>query len=239
MMHYEIIAETPDYIAVSKPSGMLTLPDRFDAALESLKGRLALAYGDIFTVHRLDRDTSGLILFAKHPDAQRHFAQEFEERRVAKRYLGIVTGRMERTSGTFDQPITEHPVVKGKMTVARKGKYAVTHFEVLEELGRYTLLTLTIETGRTHQIRVHLQNAGHPIACDPLYGTGEPILLSSIKRNFNLAKDQETERPLLGRLALHAWQLDITGLQGEPIALEGPLPKDMEACIRQLRKWKR
>jgi 23S rRNA pseudouridine1911/1915/1917 synthase len=238
-MRYEVIAETPDYIAVNKPSGMLTLPDRFDALAESLRGLLMKAHGEIFTIHRLDRDTSGIILFAKHPDAQRHFTQEFEERQVGKQYLGLVMGRMHQPSGTFNQPITEHPTIKGKMTVARKGKHAVTHYEVLESLGKHTFISVNIETGRTHQIRVHLQNAGHPIACDPLYGSGEPILLSAVKRNFKLSKEAENERPLLSRLALHAWKIGITGMHGEQIDLEAPLHKDMDACIRQLRKWSR
>jgi 23S rRNA pseudouridine955/2504/2580 synthase/23S rRNA pseudouridine1911/1915/1917 synthase len=122
------------------------------------------------------------------------------------------------------------------MSVARKGKHAVTHFEVLESLGKYTYISVNIETGRTHQIRVHLQNAGHPIACDPLYGSGEPILLSAVKRNFKLSKEAENERPLLNRLALHAWKISITGMQGERIELEAPLHKDMDSCIRQLQK---
>ena len=238
-MRLEIIAETEDYVAVSKPSRLLTLPDRFDNLQDSLRGLLMQQYGEIFTVHRLDRDTSGLLLFAKHAEAQRHFSMQFEERGVEKQYLGIVVGRMSQTEGTYDQPLAEHPTIKGKMTVARKGKHAVTHFQVLETLGKYSLLSLRIETGRTHQIRVHLQNAGHPIACDPLYGSGEPILLSAIKRNFKLSKEDETERPQLNRLALHAWKLGITGSSGEHIALEAPLHKDMEACLRQLRKWSR
>jgi len=238
-MRLDIIAETEDYVAVSKPSGLLTLPDRFDNLQDSLRGLLMQSYGEIFTVHRLDRDTSGLILFAKHAEAQRHFSMQFEERGVEKEYLGIVVGRMTQTEGTYDQPLTEHPTIKGKMTVARKGKHAITHFKTLETIGKYSLLSLRIETGRTHQIRVHLQNAGHPIACDPLYGSGEPILLSSVKRNFKLSKEDESERPLLHRLALHAWKLGITGLNGESIELEAPLHKDMEACLRQLRKWSR
>jgi 23S rRNA pseudouridine955/2504/2580 synthase/23S rRNA pseudouridine1911/1915/1917 synthase len=236
-MRLDIIAETEDFVAVSKPSGLLTLPDRFDNLQESLRGMLMQTYGEIFTVHRLDRDTSGLILFAKHPEAQKHFSAQFEERAVDKYYMGIAVGRMTQSEGTFDQPLTEHPTIKGKMTVARKGKHAITHFQTLETIGKFTLLALRIETGRTHQIRVHLQNAGHPIACDPIYGSGEPILLSSVKRNFKLSKEELNERPLLNRLALHAWKLGITGLAGEKIELEAPLHKDMEACIRQLRKW--
>ena len=114
-MRLEIIAETEDYVAVSKPSGLLTLPDRFDNLQDSLRGLLMQQYGEIFTVHRLDRDTSGLLIFAKHAEAQRHFSMQFEERGVEKQYLGIVVGRMSQTEGTYDQPLAEHPTIKGKI----------------------------------------------------------------------------------------------------------------------------
>lgn len=235
----EILFENPEIIAVSKPSGLLTLPDRFDALQNSLRGMLAERYGEAYTIHRLDRDTSGLIIFARTLDAQRHYTGLFEERKVEKTYLGLVQGRMPEASGTLDQPMGQHPHIKGRMAVVRKGKYAITHYAVEENIGRYSLLSFRIETGRTHQIRVHMQHAGHPIACDPIYGTPEPILLSSIKRNFNLSRTEESERPLLDRLALHAWKLSITDMQGETMTLEAPLPKDMQACLKQLRKWTR
>jgi 23S rRNA pseudouridine1911/1915/1917 synthase len=239
MQHPDIIFENDNIVAVNKPSGLLTLPDRFDAELESLKGILTKKYGQIFVVHRLDRDTSGLIIFAKTADAHQYYSRLFEDRKVKKIYVGLVQGILPVEEGSFDQPIGEHPFTKGKMAVVRKGKHALTHYTVLETLSKYSWVSFHIETGRTHQIRVHLQNAGHPLACDPLYGSDAPILLSSIKKNFKLSKTAETERPLLNRLALHAWKLSLPTQDGKILELEAPVPKDLEACLKQLRKWKK
>src|SRR5690606_26285112 len=95
-----------------------------------------------------------------------------------------------------------------------------------------------IFTGRTHQIRVHMKHAGHPIVCDPLYGNGQPFFLSSIKKNFRLSKDEEEERPIINRLALHASSLQFTGEDGKEYLLEAPVPKDLKAALQQLRKLK-
>jgi len=239
MQQPDIIFENDNIVAVNKPSGLLTLPDRFDAELESLKGILTKKYGQIFVVHRLDRDTSGLIIFAKTADAHQYYSRLFEDRKVKKIYVGLVQGILPVEEGSFDQPIGEHPFTKGKMAVVRKGKHALTHYTVLETLSKYSWVSFHIETGRTHQIRVHLQNTGHPLACDPLYGSDAPILLSSIKKNFKLSKTEETERPLLNRLALHAWKLSLPAQDGKILELEAPVPKDLEACLKQLRKWKK
>ena len=239
MQHPDIIFENDNIVAVNKPSGLLTLPDRFDAELESLKGILTKKYGQIFVIHRLDRDTSGLIIFAKTADAHQYYSRLFEDRKVKKIYVGLVQGILPVEEGSFDQPIGEHPFTKGKMAVVRKGKHALTHYTVLETLSKYSWVSFHIETGRTHQIRVHLQNAGHPLVCDPLYGSDAPILLSAIKKNFKLSKTAETERPLLNRLALHAWKLSLPSQDGKILELEAPVPKDLEACLKQLKKWKK
>lgn len=231
-----IIAENETLVAVNKPSGLLTIPDRFDEKLPSLKKFLKKMYGDIFVVHRLDRDTSGLILFAKTEEAHKFYSQAFEERKITKQYLGLVHGSPLQSSGTIDKPIAQHPTIKGKMTIHRSGKPSVTHYKVMQNFGLYSLVEFQIDTGRTHQIRVHMQDLGHPIVCDELYGTGEPILLSRIKRKFKLSKNQEAENPLLARLALHAHKLDFTSPEGKEIHLEAPLWKDMYATITQLTK---
>jgi 23S rRNA pseudouridine955/2504/2580 synthase/23S rRNA pseudouridine1911/1915/1917 synthase len=239
-MHYpDIIFEDDHIVAVNKPSGLLTLPDRFDEELDSLKSILNKKYGQIFVVHRLDKDTSGLIIFAKNAEAHQYYSRLFEERKVEKIYVGLVQGILPEDEGSFDQPIGEHPFTKGKMAVVRKGKHALTHYSVLESLGKYSHVSFQIETGRTHQIRVHLQNAGHPLLCDPLYGSDAPLLLSSLKKNFKLSKSEESERPLLNRLALHAWKLSLPTPEGKMLDLEAPVSKDMEACLKQLRKWKK
>lgn len=231
-----IIAENETLVAVNKPSGLLTIPDRFDENLPSLKKFLKKAYGEIYVVHRLDRDTSGLILFAKTEAAHKYYSQAFEERKVTKKYLGLVHGSPLQSAGTIDKPIAQHPVIKGKMYVHRSGKPSVTHYRVMQNFGLYSLVEFQIDTGRTHQIRVHMQDLGHPIVCDELYGTPEPILLSRIKRKFKLAKNQEEEHPLMNRLALHAHTLDFTTPEGREIHLEAPVYKDMQATITQLTK---
>ncbi len=131
----------------------------------------------------------------------------------------------------------EHPGKKGVMIVHKKGKAAVTDYEVLEEFGKFSLLKFQIHTGRTHQIRVHMQHVGHPIVCDELYGDATPVLVSSFKHRFNLSKKEDEERPILSRLGLHAERLQFTDESGTKYNLEAPLPKDMKALLQQLRKY--
>lgn len=238
MAQIPVLFEDNDLIALNKPSGLLTIPDRFDPALPSLKTILSQQFDELFIIHRIDRDTSGLILFAKNASAHKYYSQLFEARGVEKKYYALVHGHMNSLSGTFDQPIGEHFQVKGRMAVSRKGKPAVTHYEVVETFQSYSWLKLSIETGRTHQIRVHLQDAGHSVVCDPLYGTPAPLLLSSIKKKkFKLSKDAEEEQPLLNRLALHAFSLEFPFQNGVKTLIEAPLFKDMQATIKQLEKW--
>lgn len=231
-----IISENDSLVVVNKPSGLLTVPDRFDGELPSLKKMLRDKYGEIFVIHRIDRDTSGIVMFAKNDVAHKFYSLAFEERTIRKKYLGLVHGSPAQNSGTIDKPIAQHPVLKGKMYVHRSGKASVTHYRVIQQFGLYALVEWQIETGRTHQIRVHMQDLGHPIVCDELYGTPDPILLSRIKRKFKLSKNEETERPLLNRLALHASALDFTTQEGQQMHLEAALFKDMQACLTQLGK---
>lgn len=125
------------------------------------------------------------------------------------------------------------------MVVHRKGKPALTEYEVLQAHGSYALLRFHIHTGRTHQIRLHMQHIGHPIVCDPLYGDGKPFLLSSVKKKFKLGKFQEEEKPILARLGLHAAELSFTGENGQAYRFEAPQPKDMRAMLQQLGKINR
>lgn len=224
-------------MAVNKPAGLLSIPDR-DGAGNSLKKILKEKYGNIFTVHRLDRDTSGIIVFAKDEPTHQFLSRSFEERKVEKYYLGIVNGTIPEKKGTIDAPIAEHPGRRGLMVIHKKGKEAVTDYEALEEFGKFSLVQFRIHTGRTHQIRVHMQKLGHPIVCDELYGDGKPVLLSSFKYNYRLSKNEEEERPILSRLGLHAQRLKLTDPEGVVHELEAELPKDMRALLQQLRKLK-
>jgi 23S rRNA pseudouridine955/2504/2580 synthase/23S rRNA pseudouridine1911/1915/1917 synthase len=233
-----IIVENENWIALNKPSGLLSIPDREGKEI-SLKQLLKDKYGNIFTVHRLDKDTSGLIIFAKNEVSHKQLSLQFEGRLTKKIYLGLVIGSPIEKKGSIDAPMGEHPAKNGTMIVHRKGKDALTDFEVLEDFGVYAWLQFQIHTGRTHQIRVHAKEMGHPIVCDPLYGDGKPVLLSSLKhKKFKLSKNELEERPLLNRLALHAFQLSFTDSNNEMIELEAPLPKELRALLQQLNKWK-
>lgn len=233
-----IIYKDDNFIALNKPSGLLSIPDRMGKDI-SLKVMLQETFGQIYTVHRLDKDTSGLIIFAFNEEAHKHFSQQFEARMTEKIYQGLVIGSPVNPEGSIDARIAEHPVKKGLMTIYSKGKESLTDYKVLEDFGIYSWMQFRIHTGRTHQIRVHMKEIGNPIVCDELYGDGKPVLLSSFKNKFKLSKNELEERPILGRLALHAYQLRLTGMDGERIGLEAPLPKDMRATLQQLEKRKK
>jgi 23S rRNA pseudouridine1911/1915/1917 synthase len=233
-----IIFENENFIAINKPAGLLSIPDR-EGKEPSLKSQLQEKYGSIFTVHRLDRNTSGVIVFAKNEQTHKSLSQAFEERMVDKRYLGIVTGVLGDKKGSVDVAIMEHPAKTAVMVVNKKGRSSLTDYEVMEEFGLYSLLQFRIHTGRTHQIRVHMQHIGHPVVCDEVYGSGQSILLSSFKRKFKLSRSDDEERPILSRLGLHSHILRFTDAEGNDHSLEADMPKDMKAFLQQLRKWKR
>lgn len=188
-------------------------------------------------MHRIDRDTSGLLLFAKNQEAHKYFNQLFEQRAVEKKYIGLLIGSLSKDEDILQQPIEQHPSIPGKMRVGRNGKPSVTHYQVVERFRGYSLASFTIETGRTHQIRVHMQDIGYALVCDPLYGSSQPILLSALKKKFKLSKAEEVERPLLNRLALHAYSIELKNLDGKIVKLTAPLSKDFEVTLLQLRKY--
>jgi 23S rRNA pseudouridine1911/1915/1917 synthase len=236
MKLFETVFENEDFILLNKSAGLLSVPDRTQSSV-SLKDLLKDKYGQIYTVHRLDRDTSGLILFAKKEGSHRYFSQSFENREVDKIYVGIVSGTPINPKGSIEEPIAEHSIKKGMMTIHKRGKESRTDYETLEEFGLYAFLRFQIFTGRTHQIRLHMKHMGYPILCDELYGNGQPVFISSIKRNYRLAKEELEERPILHRLGLHAQSLSFRDEQGNIFRFEAPLPKDLKALLQQLRKW--
>lgn len=231
----EIIAENDHFIVINKPPGLLSIPDREGKEI-SLKELLQQKYGQIFTVHRLDRETSGIIVFAKDPETHKFLSQAFEERTVEKYYVGIVNGTLPEKQKTIDAAIRENMVKRGVMLIHKNGKPAVTDYEVLEEFGKFSFVQFRIHTGRTHQIRVHMQYVGHPLVCDELYGDGIPVKISSFKRNYKLSKNEEEEKPILARTGLHAQRLHFTDMQGNEYDLTAEMPKDMRALLQQLRK---
>jgi 23S rRNA pseudouridine955/2504/2580 synthase/23S rRNA pseudouridine1911/1915/1917 synthase len=233
-----IIFENDDFIAINKEAGMLTIPDRHDDTQLSLYKILTRKYGKIFIVHRLDKDTSGLILFAKNEKAHKYLSQLFEHRKIEKKYLGIVNGSMPANQGAINEPIAEHPVRKGTMILNPKGKPSLTNYRVIEDYGIYSLVEFEIQTGRTHQIRLHTNSLGHSIICDPVYGSDKPILLSSFKKKYRLSHGDLEERPIISRLGLHSHRLHFKNYDNVDFLMDAPLPKDMKALLQQLRKNK-
>ena len=224
-----ILWEDKDYFVLNKPPFVSTLQDRNDPI-----HLLALAKNysaDAQACHRLDKDTSGAIAFAKNPEAYRHLSMQFEHREVSKIYHAVVDGIQN-----FKDELVDAPIVKMDDGIAkiskREGKPAQTYFTSLRSYRFHTLVECRPVTGRMHQIRVHLAFLKAPITGDEQYG-GKPFFLSSVKRGFNLKKATE-EQPLINRMALHAYALEFTNLTGEKVRVEAPYPKDMQALIRQL-----
>lgn len=237
-MKLDILFENKDIVVVNKPSGMLAIPDRHDADKPSVLTSLRQQMEEIFPVHRIDRDTSGCICFAKNAGTHAFMNQLFEERLVEKTYHALVHGTPSPPQGRVEAALMEHPVKKGKMIVnMAKGKHAITDYKTLESFGKYSYVECELITGRTHQIRVHLNHIGCSIICDPLYGQPTPVYVSSLKKNYHLQKNVLDETPILHRLALHAFRLKFKDQQGENMSIEAPLPKDMKAMLQQCRKW--
>lgn len=233
-----IIFGNEEFVAIDKPAGILTIPDRYNENVISLYKILERKYQKIFVVHRLDRDTSGLVLFAKNEAMHKYLCRLFENREIEKIYRGIIHGSPKSKSGIIEEPLAEHPVKNGVMIVDKKGKPSITEYEILDDFGLYSLAEFRIHTGRTHQIRVHMQHIGHPLICDDAYGNGRPVRLSSFKKKYKLSRDEKEERPILNRLALHSYRLKFSSISGEQYTLTAELHKDMRVLLKQLNKYK-
>ncbi|MDR0730967.1 MAG: RNA pseudouridine synthase [Treponema sp.] len=216
------------------------IPDGRDAAGEVLAGKRAEGKARLFTVHRIDRDASGLVVFAKDRETHRALSLAFQGREVEKRYIAVVHGRPGWKETACDLPLVPDGNKRHLTIVDRyRGKKSLTRFRLLGGAGNYSIIEARPETGRTHQIRVHLASLGHPIVCDPFYGSEKPVFLSSFKPGWR--GDPLDERPLLQRLALHAMELSLPGLPAqeeaeETLTLRAPLHRDMAALIKQMEK---
>jgi 23S rRNA pseudouridine1911/1915/1917 synthase len=234
--HIDIIYEDDDIVLLNKEAGMLTVADRFNQESYHLQSALKRMYGDIWTIHRLDKDTSGVICFAKNSESHQILSTNFEQRDIEKFYFAIVEGSAPE-SGEIDEPLAMSETKPGTMRVHRRGKESLTHFKKIDDLGLFSTLDVQIFTGRQHQIRVHLKHIGLPLFIDPLYGRRESFLLSELKgKNYKLTKKEE-ERPLISRLTLHSSKLIFDHPKtGKKMTIEAPVPKDMRALINQARK---
>lgn len=228
-----VLYEDDVLLAIDKPPGMVVHPApgaRRGTVVNALVHRLGTLAGVGSTerpgiVHRLDRDTSGVLLVARTPAALEALAREFRERRVEKRYLAVVRGQLRPDSGVMDRPVGRHPHERKRMSVrSRRGRAAVTRWAVVERLAGATVVRLAPETGRTHQLRVHLAAAGHPIVGDKVYGSRRAGRLPGPAGEFP-------------RQALHAEEIAFAHpTDGRLLRVRAPLPADMEQLLARLRK---
>lgn len=226
-----IIDESDDYIFINKPPFVSTLADRNDSVTIL---SLVKKYNDDYQIcHRLDKETSGVLLVAKNAEAYRNASMQFEHRQVDKNYHAIVDGLHQFKDEEVNLPL--HTTASGYVKIShRQGKIAKTIFNTLETFKKHSLVACKPETGRMHQIRVHLASLNASITGDETYG-GQLLYLSSFKKNFVRGKEKE-EQPLIKRFALHAKSIILTDLKGNVISAEAPYPKDIEVALKQLKK---
>ncbi len=225
-------------LIVNKPPGVLTLPDGYDPGLTHLTSMLEPSYGPLWIVHRLDKETSGVLLLARNTEAHRSLNTQFETRQITKTYHAITAGDPQWEEKVVKLALQPDGDRKHRTVIARRtGKPSVTQLKVLERWGVYTLVEAAPETGRTHQIRAHLAALGFPITGDALYGDGAGVFLSKVKPGYR--QGQDPEKPILARLALHARSLSFSHpVSGEELKYEAPYPRDLETAIQKLRKYK-
>ena len=227
-----ILFENDDLVVLNKAPGILSIADRSNSDAPNLWRWLTHRCPSVLPVHRLDHNTSGLICFAKNRDTQSRLSLAFENREVIKKYKAIVLGVPSQPEGSICARIQKKEG-RNEVFISPKGKIAVTNYCIEQEFRGFSLLDLHIETGRTHQIRIHLQYLGHPLLVDPQYGGKESFILSSIKHRYK--GDKASERPLLSRTPLHAYHLGLP-LANEKFEFHAPLPKDMRAVLNQFEK---
>ena len=228
-----VIYQDDDYLVINKPPFLSTLEDRNspDNALVLVRS----VYPDIKVCHRIDKETSGVLLFAKTPEALSHASSKFEKREIKKEYHAVVDTNKPIDMIRADLPI--RVLANGKVYVDKlKGKESATIFNTIETYKYHSLVACYPLTGRMHQIRVHLAYIESPIVNDELYG-GKPLMLSTLKPKFKLKKGTE-EQPLIKRFALHAHSLSFTDKKGEKISITAPYSKDFAVLVKQLRNNK-
>ena len=238
-----IIHEDAGFTVVNKPPGLVTHPGRGNWS-GTMVNALQFHFDTLSTVggehrpgivHRLDRDTSGLLIVAKDDRAHKALAWQFESRTIRKEYLALVYGVPSRDSDYIEKPLGTHPTLREKIAVRTLhdgGKEAITFYEVLERFHGHALVRCKPKTGRTHQIRVHLAHIGHPVVADKAYAGRGALTLGDLLG----PDDPEADRILIARQALHAHALHFEHPStGEPLDFTAPLPEDMAATLAALR----
>ena len=238
-----IIYEDSELIILNKQPGILVHPARGNThgtlvnALAYYSDELSSGLGEFRPgiVHRLDKNTTGVMVVTKNDIAQWKIAKQFENRQVSKTYLAIVHGTPELTADRIKAPLGMHPRIREKYAIRpEKGKESITFYEVMEAFRGFSLLELTPKTGRTHQIRVHLSYLKHPIVADDMYG-GKLVYQWQLEDS-----EPVVQEPIINRVSLHALSLEFTHPTTEKkVKFEAPLPADMQNLLDMLRKYRK
>jgi len=239
----DIIYEDSEVIVLNKPADMIVHPARGNThgtlvnALAFYSDQLSSGLGEFRPgiVHRLDKDTTGVMVVTRNDPAQWEIAKQFERRQVIKAYLAVVHGSPELTADRINVPLGIHPMIRERYAVRPEtGKEAITFYEIIEPFRGFSLLKLTPKTGRTHQIRVHLSYMKHPIVADEMYD-GKLVYPWQLQD-----AEPAPEDPIISRCALHASTLEFKHpTAGEMMKFEAPLPQDMQNLLDMLRKHRR
>jgi len=233
----EYIYEDDSILIISKPAGTLTIPDRYDREAKNLKNILEDKYGKIFVVHRLDKDTSGVMVFAKTAEAHKFINQQFQDNQIEKLYHVVVAGIVPKEEINIDIPLIADPVKLGRTKPSSRGKESLTILKVLEHFRVATLVECNLITGRHHQIRVHCAAIGHPLLVDDLYSENSFFMLSAIKRKFNLKKNTD-ELPIINRVSMHSYKISFYHPDtNQLVTFSAKYPKDFQALVNVLRKY--
>ncbi len=235
---YDIIYQDEDFIIINKSPDVLTIPERFFRDTPNLRDILKNELGEIFVVHRLDKETSGVICFAKNKEAHKYLNRVFEYRNVEKKYLALVKGCPENDEGKIKLPIIENPGKQGTMIIDyKRGKKSVTQYKVIEKFKFCSLVEAILLTGRMHQIRIHFMGIDNPLLVDKIYSDSKAVYLSDFKKHYKIKK-YEDEKPIMHRLTLHSQSLSFFHFRkNEQMTFEAPLPKDFLTMLKHLRKY--
>ncbi len=234
---FEILYEDENYLLINKISGILTIPDRYNYNLPNLINILNELYSPIYVVHRLDRDTSGVMLFARNEKAHKYANTLFEEQNIERIYHVFVRGQFPTNEVEIDIPLLMNMTEKGRVIPSARGKYSLTQVKLIEKYRYASLLECKLITGRQHQIRVHLTTIGYPLLVDELYSENKAFYLSNIKRNYKIEEFSE-EKPILNRLSMHSYKLEFFDeISNKTISATANYHKDFETTLKLLSKY--
>lgn len=241
-----ILYEDDFILVIDKPAGILSIPDHWNKEKKNMREVLnryvqkEQGLEQIYVVHRLDKETSGVMIFAKNAQAHKKLNIAFQEGNVHKNYLALISGHLKEKEGVIDAPISRKMIKGGRKFIdEKKGLPSQTHYKVLEEFRLFSLVEAKPITGRMHQIRLHFSYIGHPLAIDTRYHNKDKnaIYITDIKKGARIKRDQEL-RPIMNRLTLHASTIEFEHPEtGASMMFKADLPKDFRSLLSLLQKW--